>query len=91
MAIVLEHDTNQDRIDKIGHEAERWKAFHANAFAAMTRGTTVVIDIASGEYVASAGWHEAQELFERRFGDGVPSYTFTVGEPTFVGGGRCRA
>ena len=91
MAIVLEHDRDQDRIDKIGHDAERWMAVHANAFSAMPLGTTVVIDIASGDYVASAGWHDAQELFDRRFGEGAPSYTFTVGEPTFVGGGCWRA
>lgn len=91
MAIVLDHDPEQARIDKIGHEAERWLAVHEDAFSAMERGTTVVIDMASGDYVSAADWHDAQELFDRRFGEGVPSFTFTVGEPTFVGGGGWRA
>ena len=91
MATMLEHDFDQALVDTTGCEAERWMAHHATAFAALSRGTTVVIDIASGDYVSANGWREAQDLFDQRFGPGVPGFTFTVGEPTFVGGGSWRA
>ena len=76
------------RAEMIGGEADRWKQHHAETFARLPVGTTVVIDIASGEYVTGPNWHDARDAFDQRFGTkGRLSHSFTVGRPIFVGGG----
>ena len=80
------------RAEFIGAEGGRWKATHAEAFSRLPEGTTVIIDIASGEYVTGKDWHEARDVFEQRFGKNDRfSHSFTVGRPLFVGGGIWRS
>ena len=78
----------KERARLIGEEAARWKAHHADAFSKLADGTTVIIDIATGEYVTGTTWHLALDAFEQRFGvEERFSHSFTVGRPIFVGGG----
>ena len=78
----------KERANLIGQEGARWKAHHAEAFAQLPEGTTVIIDIISGDYVTGTTWHLALDAFELRFGTEERfSHSFTVGRPTFIGGG----
>ena len=78
----------KERASLIGQEAARWKAHHEEAFSQLTDGTTVMIDITSGDYVTGSTWHLALDAFEQRFGtDDRLSHSFTVGRPIFIGGG----
>ena len=78
----------KERANLIGQEAARWKAHHAEAFAQLPEGTTVIIDIVSGDYVTGITWHLARDAFEQRFGSEERfSHSFTVGRPIFIGGG----
>ena len=78
----------KERLNLIGQEADRWKVHHAEAFAKLPVGTTVIIDIVSGDYVTGTTWDLALDAFEQRFGaEERFSHSFTVGRPTFIGGG----
>ena len=78
----------KERTALIGQEAARWKSHHANAFAQLSIGTTVMIDITTGDYVTGSSWHLALDAFEQRFGtEERLSHSFTVGRPIFIGGG----
>ena len=88
MNAIAESDERKPSLEEIGRAGERWKAHYAEAFAALPKGTAVIIHVASGEYVTAPDWHLARGMFEQRFGTGfVPAYSFTVGRPIFVGGG----
>lgn len=88
MVTITNRDHLLARANMIAEEAERWKKCHAEAFAKLADGTTVIIDIVSGEYVTGPTWHAARDAFEQRFGTGKTlSHSFTVGRPIFVGGG----
>ena len=81
----------KERANLIGQEGARWKAHHAEAFAQLPEGTTVIIDIVSGDYVTGTTWHLARDAFEQRFGIGRRfSHSFTIGRPIFIGGGLWR-
>jgi hypothetical protein len=76
------------RASLIGQEAARWKAHHAEAFAKLPEGTTVFIDIVTGDYVTGTTWFLALDAFEQKFGtDERFSHSFTVGRPIFLSGG----
>ena len=78
----------KERASFVSQEAARWKQHHAKAFAALPTGTTVIIDITSGDYVTGLDWHAALDAFEQRFGpEDRFSHSFTVGRPNFIGGG----
>ena len=78
----------KERKALISQEAERWKAHHAEAFSQLADGTTVIIDIVTGDYVTGQSWHLARDAFDQRFGAGERmSHSFTVGRPIFIGGG----
>ena len=78
----------KERAAIVGQEAARWKTHHAAAFAQLPVGMTVMIDITSGDYVTGSTWHLALDAFEQRFGtEDRLSHSFTVGCPTFIGGG----
>ena len=91
MATIIDSEHHKARAELLGQEAQRWKQHHAEAFAALVHGTTVIIDLVSGEYVTGETWHAARDAFEQRFGVGRTfSHSFTVGRPVFVGGGLWR-
>lgn len=88
MVTITDRDHLVARANMIAEEAKRWKERHAEAFSRLPEGTTVIIDVVSGEYVTGPTWHTARDVFEQRFGTGqTMSHSFTIGRPTFVGGG----
>ena len=88
MTTISDREHLLARAEFAGEEADRWKRHHAEAFAKLPEGTTVIIDLESGEYVTGPTWHAARDAFEQRFGAGKTlSHSFTVGRPLFVGGG----
>jgi hypothetical protein len=91
MTDVLDRTAAQARLDFVAAEGRRWQQVHAEAFAKLTPGTTVIIDIATGDYVVGTDWHEARQLFRERFPKpGRTSFSFDVDRPLFVGGGLRR-
>ena len=91
MAKIVDPEHLRARAELVGQEAERWKRHHADVFAALADGTTVIIDITTGEYVTGATWQAAEDAFEQRFGcDERLSHSFTIGRPIFLGGGLWR-
>ena len=91
MPDIEDRDHAQARLDFVAAEGRRWQKVHAEAFAQLAPGTTVIIDIATGEYVSAEDWHEAEQAFEQRFGKIERlSYTFDVDRPLFIGGGLWR-
>lgn len=46
--------------------------------ASLPRGTVLVINTESGEYVAAQSERAALDLFAERFGWGVPGYVYMV-------------
>ncbi len=88
MTRIVDPEHLKARAQFAGEEADRWKAHHAQQLALLPEGTTVVIDLATGEYVTGGTWHAAREAFEQKFGSAKRfSHSFTVGRPVFVGGG----
>ena len=91
MSEIKERDQTQARLDYIGSEGRRWQQVHAEAFAKLAPGTSVIIDVASGEYVTALDWHQARAAFRQRFGEtGRTSFSFDVDRPIFLGGGLWR-
>jgi hypothetical protein len=91
MTEVKDRDHTQARLDFIAAEGRRWQQMHAEAFAGLAPGTTVIIDVATGEYVTGLRWQDAETAFEQRFGKVERlSYTFDVDRPLFIGGGLWR-
>jgi hypothetical protein len=68
-------------------QGEVWAQRKERELAGLTRGTVVIIDIVSGEYVTGTTFLTAHPLFEQRFGTSAMGYCLHVGEPTFIGGG----
>ncbi len=88
MTSITDPEHLKARAEWIGAEADRWKQHHAEAFARLAEGTTVIIDILTGEYVTGTGRFAADDAFTQKFGpDDRFSHSFTVGRPTFIGGG----
>jgi hypothetical protein len=78
----------QAYLDFVAAEGRRWQHVHAEAFAKLSPGTTVIIEFATGEYVCGETWQHVEQAFEQRFGKIERlSYTFDVDRPSFAGGG----
>jgi hypothetical protein len=88
MTDIKDRERTRNKVDETAAEARRWRTVHAEALSKLAPGTTVIIDIATGEYVAALAWQDAEADFERRFGRSErPSFTFDVDRPLFIGGG----
>lgn len=88
MPIINDPTHMQARLAFSSEEAARWKKIHEAAFAQLPVGTSVIVDLSTGEYVTASTWHEAEDAFKQRFGtEERLSHSFTVGRPIFVGGG----
>lgn len=68
-------------------QGELWVAKMQAELDALPKGTVVVIDIVTGEYVTGKTWLEAHPVFKQRFGASALGFVYRVGERTFVGGG----
>lgn len=88
MTDISDREHLKARAEFAGEEAERWKRHHAATLSALPIGTTVVIDLSTGEFVTANSWQEADAAFEQRFGtlDRL-SHSYTIGRPIFIGGG----
>ena len=92
MIPITDRDHLQVRADMIGAEGERWRKHHAEALAKLPSGTTVIIDIVTGEYVTGPDWHAAMDEYEQRFGsDKTLSHSYTIDRRLFIGGGVLAA
>ena len=91
MSDAIERDQTQACTDHIAAEGRRWQQVHAEAFAKLAPGTTVIIDAVTGEYVVGETWQAAEQAYDKRFGRAErPSYTFDMDRPLFIGGGLWR-
>jgi uncharacterized membrane-anchored protein len=68
-------------------QGQLWLAKKQAEIDALAKGTVVVIDIVTGDYVTAKTWLEAHPAFTQRFGSSALGFTHHVGERTFVGGG----
>jgi hypothetical protein len=84
-------DVNWDRVRErtafTSEQGRRWLEKKRAEIHALPRGTVVIIDVASGEYVTGRTFLEANPIFDQRFGASALGYTVHVGERTFIGGG----
>ena len=91
MVTTVDPVQEDDRLALIATEAERWKRHHAEALSKLAVGTSVIIDIATGEYVTAENWHKAQEAYDHKFGPAPRMcFAFDVDRPIFTGGGLWR-
>ncbi len=78
-------------LDAVHQEAVYWQDVHRDRLAALPSGTTVVINVETGEYSTGDTWFAAQDAFDQLNSDpSVFGYSFTIGRPIFVGGGIWR-
>jgi hypothetical protein len=92
MPIVDDTEIRHDRAEFAERQGEHWKNVHAEAFSKLPVGTTVIIDVVSGEYVTGQEWFKTLAAYEQKFGRGrTISWTFEIGRPLFVGGGLWRS
>ena len=73
-------------------QGTHWIKVHADALNALPHGTTVIINVTTGDYVTGTSWLAALEAYEQKFGRGrTLSWSYEVGRPLFVGGGVWRS
>ncbi len=64
-----------------------WVARKQTLLDALPKGTVVIIDIATGDFVTGATYLDANPLFSQRFGASALGFVYRIGERTFIGGG----
>ena len=64
-----------------------WVSRKQTELDALPKGTVVIIDIATGEYVTGRTYLEADPVFDQRFGSSALGFVYRIGERTFIGGG----
>jgi hypothetical protein len=69
-----------------GKHGESWVEHYKDEFARLVKGTIVVINCRTGQYVLGPTRNEAADEFERRFGKEI-GYMIEIGGGIFVGGG----
>jgi hypothetical protein len=68
-----------------------WRDAHQETLEALPDGTTVVINLATGDFATGATWTEAQAAYDQTIGESSEHrFSFTKGRPIFVGGGLWR-
>ncbi len=68
-------------------QGEIWVAKKKIELDALPTGTVVLIDIATGDYVAGKTFLEVNPLFTQRFGSSALGFVYRVRDRTFIGGG----
>ena len=77
-------------------QGQLWLEKKRAEIEALPKGTVVIIDIVTGEYVTGKTWLEANPVFDQRFGSSALGFVHHAGERTFIGGGigqdhrKCR-
>jgi hypothetical protein len=74
-----------------GERGKYWRERHEEAFRLLPKGTIVVINCRTGEYVTAPDRLEADDAYVRRFGKNEIGYSFEIGGGIFVGGGLWRS
>jgi hypothetical protein len=88
MGLMLSPEHMEARMSFTLAEAERWRGIHATAIAGLPDGTTVIIDVVSGELITGTTWIAADDAYVQKYGSTERMcFTFTVGRPNFVAGG----
>jgi len=77
----------QSELDDIGRRAETWLTNHTDAVSKLAIGTILIINVATGEYVAAPSEDQAEAEFQGKFGRRVRGFVHRVGRPTTIGGG----
>jgi hypothetical protein len=72
--------------DLAGQQGEAWLEKLAPELVSLPRGTVLVINCATGEYVTAPSHIDALHQFQKRFGN-VRSWMHEIGGGFFVGGG----
>ena len=87
--IVTEIDLEQARARSwfTAEQGKIWISRKQAELDALPKGTVVIIDIATGEYVTGKTYLEAEPVFDGRFGTSALGFVHRVGERTFIGGG----
>ena len=75
-------------INEICDKGEAWKKTHANKYKELAAGTSVIIEVTTGEFVTARSRLAAHDAFASRFPNSTSQgYAFDVNRPVFVGGG----
>lgn len=87
--IVTDDDLKvaRDRSAFTVQQGEKWVARRWSELALLAKGTVVIIDIATGEYVTGSTYLEASPRFTKRFGSAALGFVHRVGERSLIGGG----
>ena len=92
MPLVDDPEVRKQRADFASSQGAYWTKVHADAFEKLPAGTTVIINVITGEYVTGADWFATREAYEQRFGTGKTiSWSFEKDRPIFVGGDLWRS
>ena len=90
--VVDDPEVWKQRADFAAQQGKYWTQVHAEALGKLPAGTTVIINVITGEYVTGAEWLATREAYEQKFGQGTTiSWSFEVDRPIFVGGGLWRS
>jgi hypothetical protein len=86
---VSEADLEQARArsEFTAEQGQIWVKRLQAELSVLPKGTVVIIDIATGQYVAAKTWLEADPIFDQRFGTSALGFVHRIGERTFIGGG----
>ncbi len=90
--LIDDPEIEQERTKFAARQGEYWTKVHRDAFDKLPVGTTVIIDVVSGEYVTGPDWFSTLDKYEQKYGQGrTIAWSFEVGRPLFVGGGLWRS
>jgi len=78
---------HQAEIDRVGERGEQWVRQYDQEFSRMPKGTHVIINCRTGEYVTGPTSLRAIDAYARRFGRKEPGYVIEVGGGVVVGWG----
>lgn len=92
MPLVDDPEIQEQRAEFAQRQGEYWTKVHADAFAKLPAGTTIIINVITGDYVTGTEWFATREAYEQRFGKGKTiSWSFEKDRPIYVGGGLWRS
>jgi hypothetical protein len=92
MPLVDDPDVREQRAEFAQKQGEYWTKVHADAYAKLAEGTTIIINVVTGEYITGTDRCATRDAHEQRFGKGKTiSWSFDKDRPIFVGGGLWRS
>jgi hypothetical protein len=76
----------QATVEEAVRQGKAWVQKLASELGGLPKGTVVVINCATGEYVTADSRLAGLRMFQDRFGD-IPGYLYEIGGGLFIGGG----